>query len=76
MRIKVIPNAQREKVHLERFPRMSVIGSVEIMKLRYFGENTLLVRSGDYIYCVGNLRAAQKRDYLIYGERIYFNVAH
>lgn len=75
MKIKVIPSAQREKVNLERFPRMSVIGSVDVMRRRHFGDNTLLVRSGDYIYCVGNLRAAQKRDYLIYGEQIYFNVA-
>lgn len=45
---------QGKEAQLSRFPNFHRTGSVTGMKKRYYGQNCLLVKCGDYIYNVSS----------------------
>lgn len=51
-RVKTIPAKDHDKHDLSRFPNFSKTGSVTGMRKLYYGQGSLLVRCGAYIYNV------------------------
>ena len=51
-RVKYLPVADGEKVHIDEFPNFHRSGSIIGMKKLYYGKDALLVRCGEYIYNV------------------------
>ena len=52
MRVRYLTVARGRAIHIENYPNFHKSGSVAGMKKQYYGENTLLVRCGNYIYNV------------------------
>lgn len=52
MKTKYLRVEDGRKLGIERFPSFSANGSIRGMKKLYYGENALLVKSGNYIYKV------------------------
>lgn len=51
-RVKYIYKSDAKRLHLDAFPNFSASGSVAGMKKMFYGKESLLVRSGAYIYNV------------------------
>ena len=51
-RVKTLPVKDRHKYYLGNCPSFSVTGSVTGMRAKFYGNNALLVRCGQYIYKV------------------------
>lgn len=52
MRVKYMNKELKIKYNLGQYPNFSASGSIKGMKQKYYGADTLLVRSGAYIYKV------------------------
>lgn len=52
MKVKYMCKSQADKFNLSQYPNFHASGSVAGMKKLYYGENALLVRSGQWIYKV------------------------
>lgn len=52
MRVKYIYKSEKESLRLSSFPNFHASGSIAGMKKKYYGENALLVRCGQWIYNV------------------------
>lgn len=51
-RVRYMNKEMKKQFNLSQYPSFSVTGSIYGMKKKYYGENTLLVRSGAWIYNV------------------------
>jgi len=54
MKTKYLPVAEGKKLGISDFPNFHKTGNIKGMKEKYYGENALLVRCGDYIYNVSS----------------------
>ncbi len=54
MRVKRMTVEEGKRVNISRFPNFHKTGSIRGMKKLYYGQDCLLVRSGDYIYNVSS----------------------
>ena len=52
MRVRYMDKTQAKKYNLSQYPNFSASGSIKGMKEKFYGKDALLVRSGQYIYCV------------------------
>lgn len=52
MRVKYVYKKDKMFCRLSDFPNFHVSGSIEGMKKKYYGEDALLVRCGEWIYNV------------------------
>lgn len=53
-RVKYLTKDIGKQVNIHRFPNFSVTGSIYGMKKKYYGEDALLVRCGQWIYNVSS----------------------
>ncbi len=61
MRVRHLPVAEGRELNISRFPNFTDSGSVNGMKKKSYGEDTLPIRCGGYIYCGGNLNRNKKK---------------
>ena len=52
MRVKKMSIEQGKRVRIDRFPNFHATGSIRGMKRLYYGNDSLFVRVGSYIYNV------------------------
>ena len=52
MRVRYMTKEQGKRCNIDQYPNFHRSGSVYGMKKRYYGENALLVRCGEWIYNV------------------------
>lgn len=75
MRVKYLKVKDGKRLNISQFPNFQANGSIRGMKKQFYGQDALLVRCGNYIYKVGNLRK-NHGPIMTYGENIYFNYAY
>lgn len=51
-RVKTMKVADGKRLNISRFPNFHKCGNIRGMKERYYGNDVLLVRCGNYIYNV------------------------
>ena len=51
-RVKYLPVAKGQRVHIEQYPNFHKSGSIKGMKEKYYGKNAMLVQCGSCIYKV------------------------
>lgn len=74
MRVKFLSVKQGKELMIGEFPNFHKSGSIKGMKEMYYGKDALLVKCGQYIYYLGNLKRDSSQ-ILTRGETIYFHNA-